>query len=41
MIVRFGMSENFPNYAPIDSEGQNVYSEETSTKIDKEIMKVI
>jgi cell division protease FtsH len=41
MITRFGMSENFPNYAPVDSEGHNIYSEETSTKIDKEIIKII
>lgn len=35
------MSELFPNYAPIDTEGQNIYSESTSTKIDNEIMKII
>lgn len=41
LIVRFGMSELFPNYAPTDNDGQNMYSEETATKIDKEIMRVI
>ncbi len=35
------MSEPFPNYAPVQSDGQNVFSEETSVKIDKEIMRVI
>lgn len=41
MVVRFGMSEGFPNYAPIDSEGQNIYSEDTSARIDKEIISII
>jgi hypothetical protein len=27
MIVRYGMSDNFPNYAPVDTDGHNVYSE--------------
>jgi ATP-dependent Zn protease len=27
MVVRFGMSDAFPNYAPVQSDGQNVYSE--------------
>lgn len=26
MVVRFGMSELFPNYAPVQTEGQNIYS---------------
>ena len=35
------MSESFPNYAPVESDGQNVYSESTSEKIDKEVIKLI
>ena len=35
------MSQIFPNYAPIETDGQNIYSEETATKIDKEIMRII
>lgn len=41
MIVRYGMSELFPNYTPTESDGQNMFSEETATKIDKEIMRII
>ena len=41
MVTKFGMSKEFPNYAPVDTQGQNVYSEETSTKIDGEIRKII
>lgn len=41
IILRFGMSESFPNYAPVESDGQNVYSESTSEKIDKEVIKLI
>lgn len=41
MVTRFGMSQSFPNYAPAQTDGHNVFSEETSTKIDKEVMKII
>lgn len=41
MVTRFGMSDSFPNYAPVDTEGHNVYSEETAAKIDKEVIKII
>jgi ATP-dependent Zn protease len=27
MILRYGMSELFPNYAPTETEGQNIFSE--------------
>lgn len=41
MIIHYGMSELFPNYAPTESEGQNMFCEETAIKVDKEIMRVI
>lgn len=41
MVTRFGMSDTFPNYAPVQSDGQNVFSEETSTRIDKQVIRVI
>ena len=41
MVTKFGMSNEFPNYAPVDTQGQNVYSESTSTKIDDEIRRII
>ena len=41
MVLRFGMSELFPNYAPIQTEGQNIYSEKTAGKIDEEVKRII
>lgn len=41
MVIKFGMSEVFPNYAPIETQGQNIYSEETSAKIDEEVTRII
>lgn len=41
MVTRFGMSDSFPNYAPVDTDGHNVYSEETAAKIDKEVIRII
>ena len=41
MVLRFGMSELFPNYAPIQTEGQNIYSEKTARKIDEEVKRII
>ena len=35
MVLKFGMSESFVNYAPSDNDGENVYSEKTSAKIDR------
>jgi cell division protease FtsH len=41
MVLRFGMSDLFPNYAPTQTEGQNIYSEETAAKIDEEVKRII
>ena len=41
MVTRFGMSDSFSNYAPVDTDGHNVYSEETAAKIDKEVIRII
>ena len=27
MVVKFGMSSIFPNYAPMETQGENIYSE--------------
>lgn len=35
VIVDYGMSETFENYAPVRTQGHNVYSEETAAQIDK------
>jgi hypothetical protein len=34
-IVSFGMSERNPNFAPIATDGHNIYSEATAAEIDK------
>ena len=41
MVVKFGMSSIFPNYAPMETQGENIYSEETSAKIDEEVSRII
>ena len=35
------MSEAFPNYAPMETEGENIYSETTSAIIDEEVTRVV
>ena len=41
MVIKFGMSDLFPNYAPMETEGQNIFSEETGGKIDREVTRII
>lgn len=41
ILVTYGMSEKHLNYAPIDTDGHNIYSESTAMVIDKEIMALI
>ena len=35
------MSEKYQNYAPVKTDGHNIFSEETNAEIDKEVIKLI
>lgn len=41
ILVSYGMSEKNENYAPVHTDGHNIYSEETAALIDKEIIELI
>lgn len=35
IIVTYGMGEKYPNYAPVKTDGHNIFSEETNAEIDR------
>lgn len=35
IIVTYGMGKKHQNYAPVKTDGHNIYSDATSTEIDK------
>jgi len=41
IVVTYGMNSTNPNYAPVSTDGHNVYSEKTASEIDADIKKLI
>lgn len=34
IIVTYGMNTKYPNYAPVQTDGHNIYSQKTAEQID-------
>ncbi len=35
IVVSYGMNTKYPNFAPIQTDGHNIYSEKTAEEIDE------
>ena len=41
LVINYGMSKYNPNYAPVETDGQNIFSEKAASKIDQEVIEII